>query len=451
MDREKGKAPNESGFQVGDAGASLGLPDEERRLVELRLTVSRALRRLRERWRLTQQQVAEKLKSSQSRVAKMEAGSADVSLDLLFRGFFALGGTLADLAGLAPPGSPVLEPQSAVEKGLDMTTPAPAGKRILSGVQPSGKLHLGNYFGAVRQHIALQDEALCFYFIADYHSLTSLQDARALAANTFDVALDYLALGLDPDKAIFFRQSDVPEVTELAWILSVVTPMGLLERAVSYKEKVERGIEANVGLFYYPVLMAADILIYRSHVVPVGKDQVQHIEITRDVAEKFNRTFGDVFPVPDYRLDKESKVPGTDGQKMSKSYGNTIDIFAEGNPLRKTVMGIVTDSKTVEEPKDPATCNVFALYSLFATEEEKAALAARYRAGGMGYGEAKKLLLDKINAHFGPARERRKQLAAHPEQVEEVLRRGAQKARAEARKTMALVRRAVGMKPESVG
>jgi tryptophanyl-tRNA synthetase len=328
------------------------------------------------------------------------------------------------------------------------TTPPP--KRILSGVQPTGKLHLGNYFGAVRQHIALQDEGPCFYFIADYHSLTTIHDAAVLRQNTVDVALDYLALGLDPDKAVFFRQSDIPEVTELAWILSTVTSMGLLERAVSYKEKIERGIDASVGLFFYPVLMAADILIYRSHVVPVGKDQVQHIEMTQDIAGKFNNRFGTVFPIPTYRLDKESKVPGVDGQKMSKSYGNTIEIFAEGKPLQKTVMAVVTDSTPVEAPKDPEKCNVFALYSLFAGDEEKAALAARYRAGGMGFGEAKKMLLEKINAHFGPARERRKQLAAQPEQVEAVLRRGAERARAEARKTVALVREAVGMKPQSV-
>jgi tryptophanyl-tRNA synthetase len=334
---------------------------------------------------------------------------------------------------------------------MAVTTSPTRPRRILSGVQPSGKLHLGNYFGAVRQHIALQEEAECFYFIADYHSLTTVQDPRVLAENTRDVALDYLALGLDPERACFFRQSDVPEVTELAWILSVIAPMGLLERAVSYKEKVDRGLEASVGLFTYPVLMAADILIYRSHLVPVGKDQVQHIEITRDLAEKFNRTFSPVFPVPDYRLDRESKVPGTDGQKMSKSYGNTIDIFAEGNALKKPVMGIVTDSKTVEEPKDSSSCNVFALYSLFATEAEKEALASRYRAGGMGYGESKKMLLEKINATFGPARERRKQLAADPEAVEQVLRRGAEKARAEARQTMAQVRQAVGLKPASVG
>jgi tryptophanyl-tRNA synthetase len=319
-------------------------------------------------------------------------------------------------------------------------------KRILSGVQPTAKLHIGNYFGAARQHIELQNEAQCFYFIADYHALTTVHDPKVLSENTRDVALDYLALGLDPEKAVFFRQSDVPEVTELAWIFSTVTNMGLLERAVSYKEKVERGIDANVGLFFYPVLMAADILIYRSHLVPVGKDQVQHIEITQDIAGKFNRTYGDVFPIPDYRLDKESKVLGTDGQKMSKSYGNTIEIFAEGNALKKTVMSIVTDSTPVEAPKDPEKCNVFALYSLFATDEEKAALAARYRAGGFGYGESKKMLLEKINEHFAAARAKRKELAAQPERVEAILRQGAERARAEARKTMALVRKAVGMK-----
>jgi tryptophanyl-tRNA synthetase len=319
-------------------------------------------------------------------------------------------------------------------------------KRILSGAQPTGKLHLGNYFGAVRQHIALQNEGQCFYFIADYHALTTIHDPMGLSDNTRDVALDYLALGLDPDKAVFFRQSDVPEVTELAWIFSTVTNMGLLERAVSYKEKVDRGIDASVGLFFYPVLMAADILIYRSHLVPVGKDQVQHIEMTQDIAGKFNRTYGEVFPIPNYRLDKESKVLGTDGQKMSKSYGNTIEIFAEGNALKKTIMSIVTDSTPVEAPKDPDKCNVFALYSLFATDDEKAALAARYRAGGMGYGDAKKMLLDKINEHFAPARAKRKELAAQPDRVEAILRQGAERARAEARQTMALVRKAVGMK-----
>jgi tryptophanyl-tRNA synthetase len=344
-----------------------------------------------------------------------------------------------------------------------MTKPSAQPRRILSGVQPSGKLHLGNYFGAIRQHIALQEQGNCFYFIADYHALTTIDEAAerrnrasrqlqnqyslALRENTLDVALDYLALGLDPNKAVYFRQSDVPEVTELAWILATVTNMGLLERAVSYKEKVERGIDASVGLFFYPVLMAADILIYRSHVVPVGKDQVQHLEMTADIAGKFNRKFGEVFPIPEYQLDKESKVPGTDGLKMSKSYGNTIDLFAEGNSLKKAVMSIKTDSTPLGQPLNPETCTVFALYNLFATEEEKEHLAGHYRSGSIGYGEAKKRLLEKINTYFGPARARRKQLAARPSEVEEILRRGAERARAEARKTMALVREAVGMRP----
>lgn len=332
-----------------------------------------------------------------------------------------------------------------------MASPSATPRRILSGVQPSGKLHLGNYFGAVKQHIELQEEGNCFYFIADYHALTTVSDPQVLRANTHDVALDYLALGLDPAKAVFFRQSDLPEVTELTWILATVTNMGLLTRAVSYKEKVEKGIEASVGLFTYPLLMAADILICRSHIVPVGKDQVQHLEMTADIAGKFNRAYGEIFPIPTYRLDKGSKVPGTDGQKMSKSYGNTIEIFAEGKELRDAIMKrIVTDSKTVAEPKDPETCTIFALYSLFATEAEKAALADRYRAGGMGYGEAKKLLLEKIDGYFAPMRERRKQLARDPAYVEEVLRRGAERARAEARQTMALVRQAVGLRPASV-
>jgi tryptophanyl-tRNA synthetase len=331
-----------------------------------------------------------------------------------------------------------------------MTVPSAGPKRILSGVQSSGKLHLGNYFGAIRQHIALQNEAQAFYFIADYHALTTIQDPAVMRQNSLDAALDYLALGLDPDKAAFFRQSDVPEVTELAWILATVTPMGLLQRAVSYKDKVDKGIEASVGLFFYPVLMAADILIYRSHVVPVGKDQVQHIEMTRDMADKFNRTYGEIFPLPTYRLDRGALVPGTDGKKMGKSYGNSIDIFAEGKALKKMVMGIVTDSSSVADPKDPERCTIFALYRLMATPAEEQALAARYRAGGMGYGEAKTLLLEKINETFGPARQRRKELAANPDHVEEVLRKGAQRARAEARQTMALVRQAVGMKPEPV-
>ncbi len=320
-------------------------------------------------------------------------------------------------------------------------------RRILSGVQPSGKLHLGNFFGAVRQHVALaQEGAECLYFIADYHAMTTVHDAAALKQNVFDVALDYYALGLDPDRAIFFRQSDVPQVCELSWILSTLAPMGLLERAVSYKEKLDRGLESSVGLFTYPILMAADILAYRSNLVPVGRDQVQHLEICRDLAVKFNLRYGDVFPLPEYRLTKESKVPGTDGQKMSKSYGNTIDIFAEGKPLKKAVMGIVTDSLPLEAAKDPSTCNVFALYSLFASQEEQDALATLYRAGGMGYGAAKSELLAKIDAYFAPARERRRELAANPAQVEAWLAQGAERARAIAGETMRLVRSAVGLR-----
>jgi tryptophanyl-tRNA synthetase len=343
-------------------------------------------------------------------------------------------------------------------------------KRILSGVQPSGKLHLGNYFGAIRQHIALQEEAECFYFIADYHALTTIADvqpdprlrAQTLRDNVRDVALDYLALGLDPDKAAFFRQSDVPEVTELTWILSTVTGMGLLERAVSYKDKIQSGIAPSVGLFTYPILMAADILIPRSHLVPVGKDQVQHLEMTRDMAGYFNGTFGvDVFPMPMERHDVAATVPGTDGRKMSKSYGNTIEIFAEGNALKKAVMGIVTDATPVEAPKDPTNNNVVALYNLFASPAEREKMVSLYqhpmedaeqRQGRpFGYGDAKKMLLDKINAFFGPFRQKRKELAARPDYVEEVLRNGARKARAEAQKTMELVRQAVGMGPRPLG
>ena len=319
-------------------------------------------------------------------------------------------------------------------------------KRILSGVQPSGKLHLGNYFGAIKQHIALQTGASCFYFIADYHSLTTVHDPKALRELVDDAALDYLALGLDPQKAAFFRQSDVPEVTELAWILSTLTNMGLMERAVSYKEKVEKGIDASVGLFTYPILMAADIIIYRAHVVPVGRDQVQHIEMTQDIAGKFNRAFGEIFPIPNYRLDVAAKVLGTDGQKMSKSYGNSIDIFAEGKPLQKIVMGIKTDSTPLGSPLNPDADNVFALYSLVATDGEKSDMAEKYRSGKVGYGDAKKALYSKIEEYFAPARAKRKDLVKNLDYVEQVLRDGARRARAEAQETMRLVREAVGLK-----
>jgi tryptophanyl-tRNA synthetase len=325
-------------------------------------------------------------------------------------------------------------------------------KRILSGVQPSGKLHLGNYFGAIKQHIALQDQGEAFYFIADYHALTTTTDAKILRENVRDVALDYLALGLDPKKATFYRQSDVPEVTELAWILATLTGMGLLERATSYKDKVQQGITPSVGLFTYPVLMAADILIVRSVVVPVGKDQVQHLEMTRDMAGYFNNTYGQVFPEPRELLGEAAVVPGTDKdkdgnpRKMSKSYGNTIEIFAEGKPLKKSVMGIVTDTLPPEAPKDPETRIPYQLYKLFATPEEAAELASRYRAGGLGDGTAKQMLLEKIDAYFEPFREKRKQLAADSGYVEDVLRDGAKRARAEAQKTMELVRQATGLR-----
>ncbi len=318
--------------------------------------------------------------------------------------------------------------------------------RILSGVQPSGRLHLGNYFGAIRQHVALQDQGEAFYFIADFHALTSVQDRQVLRDNTRDVAIAYLALGLDPARATFFRQSDVPEVTELAWILSTVTGMGLLERAHSYKDKIARGIKPSVGLFTYPALMAADILIYDSNVVPVGEDQVQHIEITRDMAVHFNDVFkGDYLVLPEARLSESPKIPGTDGQKMSKSYGNAIEIFATGKELKKSVMGIVSDSKTLEEPKDPATCNVFQIYKLFLSKLEREALEARYRAGGLGYGDVKKELLAAVESYFAPYRAERERLLAAPQEVEAVLADGARRARTIARATLARVRDACGL------
>jgi tryptophanyl-tRNA synthetase len=322
-------------------------------------------------------------------------------------------------------------------------------KRILSGVQPSGKLHLGNYFGAVRQHIELQEQASCFYFIANYHALTTLQDGAKLAEYTRDVALDYLALGLDPAKAVFFRQSDVPQVAELAWILATVTNLGLMERAHSFKDKVAKGIEASVGLFTYPILMAADILIYQSDLVPVGQDQVQHLEMTSDIAIKFNNAFGKGIlkePLPYVPKDtSRAKVPGIDGQKMSKSYDNTIEIFAEGKPLEKRVMSIKTDSTPMGQPLDPTNDTVFALYSLFATDAEKQQMADDYRTGKIGFGGAKKALKAKIDDFFGPFRDKRKELAARPDTVEDILRDGARRARAEAEKTMEQVRKATGL------
>lgn len=318
--------------------------------------------------------------------------------------------------------------------------------RLLSGVQPSGKLHLGNYFGAMRQHIENQDRHDCFIFIANYHALTTIQDAKLLRDLTHDVALDYLALGFDPHKALLFRQSDVPEVCELAWILSTVTGKGLLERAVSYKDKTAKGLPASMGLFSYPILQAADILIYRSDAVPVGKDQVQHIEMTADMAGYFHNTYKcDVFVLPKAMLNEAAIVPGIDGEKMSKSYGNTIDIFDEPGPAKKKIMGLKTDSTPVAEPKNPDTCNVFALLRLFASKEETDEWATRYRAGGMGYGDAKKRLAELYEERFGPARERRKKLAADPSYVDGVLAESGRKARGTAQQVMEDVRSACGI------
>ena len=321
--------------------------------------------------------------------------------------------------------------------------------RILSGVQPSGKLHLGNYFGAIKNHIDLQQlpNAERFYFIADLHSLTTVQDAPALRDFVRGVAVDYLALGLDPAQSVFFRQSDVPEVTELAWLLATVTGMGLLERAHSFKDKTAKGIKPSVGLFYYPVLMAADILIYKSHLVPVGQDQAQHIEMTQDMAGYFNQTYKrEVFVRPEAKLSAAPKVVGIDGEKMSKSYGNTIDLQATPAQLKKVIMSIKTDSTPVEAPKNPDQDNVFSLYALLGTPEETAALAAKYRAGGLGYGTAKQMLLEKVTAYFAQYREKRAQLLAQPAYVEDVLRSGAAKAREVARQTLEEARTACGLR-----
>jgi tryptophanyl-tRNA synthetase len=319
--------------------------------------------------------------------------------------------------------------------------------RILSGIQPSGVLHIGNYFGMMRPAIALQEQGEAFYFVADYHALTSLQNPKALRENSRRVALDFLACGLDPDRAALFLQSDVPQVTELAWILSTVTPVSRLELAHSYKDKVARGMPANAGLFTYPVLMAADILIYDSDAVPVGKDQKQHIEITRDIATRINEAFGEVFKLPEPRIHAATEtVPGVDGQKMSKSYGNTIDIFGDEKETRKRVMSIVTDSTAVDAPKDPANSTIVQLYSLFATEQETTALRESFRKGGIGYGDYKKQLFETLWEFFAPMRKRREQILAEPSYIDNVLANGAKRANAIADQVMERVRTAVGIR-----
>ncbi|MBN1509942.1 MAG: tryptophan--tRNA ligase [Sedimentisphaerales bacterium] len=318
--------------------------------------------------------------------------------------------------------------------------------RVLSGIQPSGRLHIGNYFGAIRQHLGMQAEHECYYFIADYHALTSNPAPKAVQEYTLGVAMDYMALGLDTEKTVFWRQSDMPEVTELTWLLSCITPMGLLQRCVSYKDKVGQGLSPNHGLFAYPVLQAADILIVKSDLVPVGADQKQHIEVTRDIAMRFNNAYGEVFKIPsDHIIESVAVVPGTDGRKMSKSYGNTIEIFEPEKSVKSKVMKIVTDSTPVEAPKDPAKCNVFALLRLFASPEELAEWDRRYRAGGMGYGEAKKRLAGLIVEYFKPYRQKRSELEKDPGAVDAMLKQGAERARMVAAPTLLEARKAVGL------
>lgn len=321
-------------------------------------------------------------------------------------------------------------------------------KRILSGVQPSGNPHLGNYLGAMKNHIAMQNEYDSFIFIADLHALTTVRDAKKMHDATMELAMDYLALGLDPEKTVFFRQSDIADHSELAWILSCITPMGLLERAHAYKDAVaKRTKDQTAGLFTYPVLMAADILMYRPDLVPVGKDQKQHIEIARDIAIKFNETFGETFKLPEPYIPEEiASIIGTDGEhKMSKSYGNVIEIFADDAALKKQVMGIKTDSTAVEAPKDPEKSAIYKLYSFFANAQEQKDLAAKFKKGGMGYGDAKKILLEKLLDYFGPARKKRIELQKDLSYVKSVLKKGAQRAQTEATKMMATVRAKTGL------
>ncbi|MBW2313214.1 MAG: tryptophan--tRNA ligase [Deltaproteobacteria bacterium] len=317
--------------------------------------------------------------------------------------------------------------------------------RVLSGIQPSGALHIGNYFGALAPQLELQAGHEAFYFIADYHSMTSVRDPKLRRELTLGVALDYLACGLDPTKAVLYRQSDFPEVTELSWLLSTVTPMGLLERAHAYKDKVAQGLSADHGLFAYPVLQAADILIVNPDGVPVGQDQKQHIEMTRDIAQRFNHTYGEVFKIPDPLIREEvAVVPGTDGRKMSKSYDNVIPMFASKGKTKKAVMGVVTDSTPVEEPKK-WDLPVFQLWSLFASASERSEMRARAEAGGLGYGDAKKDLLARVLEHFEPLRARREDWASRPDDVEDVLAAGVSRAREVGGPLLEQARQAAGL------
>jgi tryptophanyl-tRNA synthetase len=320
--------------------------------------------------------------------------------------------------------------------------------RVLSGIQPTGRFHWGNYFGAIRQYIELQDEAEeAFYFVANLHGLTTVRDRQELWQSTMDAAIDLLALGLDPNRATLFVQSDVPQVSELCWLLMTGAPMGLLERCHAFKDKKARGLSADTGLFAYPVLMAADILAYDSDTVPVGEDQVQHIEVCRDLAASFNHQFGETFVMPKAKvLDTSARVPGTDGEKMSKSYGNTLEVFEEPQVLRKKIMRIKTDSRPMEEPKDPDTDHLFQLYSLLADDRQREEMAARYRRGGFGYGEVKQALADLADGFFAEARRRRRELEAHPQQVRQILGDGAAKAGHKAAEVLLRAQRACGVK-----
>jgi tryptophanyl-tRNA synthetase len=318
--------------------------------------------------------------------------------------------------------------------------------RVLSGIQPSGNLHIGNYFGMMKPMIEYQETSELYCFIVNYHAMTSVSDRELLKQGTIDAALDFVALGLDPDKAIFWVQSDVPEVTELTWILNNFTPVGLLLRSHSYKDKIAQGVSPNHGLLSYPVLMAADILLYQSERIPVGQDQQQHLEITRDIAIKFNHMLGETFVVPEAEINPDiPTIVGIDGRKMSKSYENTIDIFADEEELRKTLARVVTDSTPVADPKDPDKCNLYAIISLFLDEKEKADLADRYREGGLKYSDVKKELFSRIWECFGAARQKRRELEDKPELIREILKAGAQKAREKALPTIELVRDRVGL------
>ena len=318
--------------------------------------------------------------------------------------------------------------------------------RILSGIQPSGSLHIGNYFGMMKPMIEYQEVGELYCFIVNYHAMTSVTDGKQLAKGTVDAAMDFLALGLDPDQSIFWVQSDVPEVAELTWILNNVTPVGLLLRSHSYKDKIAQGLSPNHGLLSYPVLMAADILLYQSEKIPVGQDQQQHLEIALDIAIKFNHLFGETFVIPEAEINPNiPTVLGLDGRKMSKSYDNTIEIFTSEEDLRKKIAGIVTDSTPVADPKDPDKCNLFAIISLFLSAEEKTDLAERYRRGGLKYNEVKNELFDRIWEFFGPAREKRAQLEQAPDHVREILKAGAEKARAKALPTLELAKERVGL------